>query len=198
MRRRTSSSRLLSVPAPATVGNGLTAASVVPDDSSGHGGVEITAASPDRADGLQQFGRPALFQDVARGAGAQQLLQIPVVLMPGQGEHFDLRTAFREHFGRLETVDPWHRDIHHDDIGSDGLGLRDGAAAVGGFGDDLHVRLRVDDHLDAFAHRHVVIRQEDAQLLHAASPSVKRLYYVRGDAVASGARREMLWQPTIF
>ena len=47
-------------------------------------GIEILPAGRRRANRLQQFGRRALLQHVARDAGAQQLLQIGIVAVPRQ------------------------------------------------------------------------------------------------------------------
>jgi len=41
-------------------------------------------AGRDRANGVQQFRGPALFQHVTRGAGAHQLLHVTVVGMAGE------------------------------------------------------------------------------------------------------------------
>ena len=71
---------------------------------------------------------------------------------------------------RLEAAEARHRDVHHGDVGLEGLRPRDGLAAVGGLADHLHVVGQVDQGLHAFADDGVVVGDEHANLRHVRPP----------------------------
>ena len=71
---------------------------------------------------------------------------------------------------RLEPAEARHRDVHHGDVGLEGLRPCDGLAAVRGLADHLHVVGHVDQGLHALADDGVVVGDENADLRHARPP----------------------------
>ena len=65
--------------------------------------------------------------------------------------------------GRLEPVEARHPDVHQDDVGSVPPGEPDGRLAVGGLGDDVDIRLGLEDHPEAGPDQRLVVGDEDPE-----------------------------------
>jgi hypothetical protein len=70
--------------------------------------------------------------------------------------------------GRLDAVDPWHADVHEDDIGAQPLGQAHGLLPVGRLADDLDIRRGLQQ--DPYAGPHQTLVVHDQCTNHAASP----------------------------
>ena len=63
---------------------------------------------------------------------------------------------------RLDAVHDRHLDVHHDQVGREGVRLLDAVEAVLGLADDRHVRLLADQGRDRPPEQRLVINQQDA------------------------------------
>ena len=101
-------------------------------------------------------------QDVARGAGAQRLEEELLVVVHREDQHPQVGALLGELARRLDARQPRHRDIEQGEV--DLLGAAPAATAscaVAGLGDDLEVRLGVEDHAQAVTHERVVVGEQD-------------------------------------
>ena len=98
-----------------------------------------------------------LLQDVPRDAGLEEPPDVLAVVVLREHQDARARAQLADLERRLEAAQARHRDVHHGDVGLEGLRPRDGLAAVGGLADHLHVVGQVEERLHAFADDGVVV-----------------------------------------
>jgi hypothetical protein len=135
------------------------ASSASPAATSAHAGHELVGGH-----GLEQE---------ARGAGAQRLEDVGVLVEGGEDQHARLRRRQREDLaGRGQAVEARHADVHQHDVGAQARGERHRLVTVGGLAHHLEVGLGAQDHAKARAHELLVVGEHD--LDHHATPSGRR------------------------
>jgi hypothetical protein len=81
----------------------------------------------------------------------------------GQGDDGDVGLLLFQRPRGRQAVHARHRDVHHHDIGLHLDRELDGDFSVRGFGDDLHIRLTLDQEFQALPQDRVVVGDEDSQ-----------------------------------
>ena len=71
--------------------------------------------------------------------------------------------------GGLDAVEAGHRDVHHNGVGQEGVGLLDGRVAVGGLAHHNHVGFALQQGAQAVAHHLVVVDEEIFMARYLAS-----------------------------
>ena len=84
--------------------------------------------------------------------------------MDRQRDHLDLGKSLLDCVSGLQSVDAGHGQVHQHYVRFELLHQRDGLAAIGRLGDDLHVGLIVQEEPDALADDGVVFSYEDPYL----------------------------------
>jgi hypothetical protein len=87
-----------------------------------------------------------------------------------QHEDLRLRVVLADLERGLEAAQPRHRDVHQDDIRTQGAGELDGLLAVGRLADHGDVLRERQERADAVAQDGVVIRDQDPNAAHASPP----------------------------
>ena len=86
----------------------------------------------------------------------------------------------RDHPARgFDPVQLGHRDVHHDDIGTQLRGEFHGFPSIGGLADNLHVGLRAQDHFEALPDYGMVVNQQDASAFHGGAVPELQLEHPR-------------------
>jgi hypothetical protein len=161
-RRRTSSSRSVSLVSRVRARGSRSRRAELGDDTAGHRWREQRIAACDDADRVEHVGGGCILQDEPAGPGVQGLEDVLVVVERREDEDPGRRTAGEDAPGGLEPVEPRHADVHEDDVGSPPGGQRDGLEAVGGLADHLEVRLAGEQQPEPAADHLLVVRQQDA------------------------------------
>ena len=121
-------------------------------------------------DGVEEDAVGFVFEDVAAGAGFDDLLDEVVGLVHGEDENFGGRGGFADLASDFDTVEERHADVENGDVGFVFDGFFDGVAAVGSFGADLPARARLEKSAEAGADNGVIIRDQDGERRHKWSP----------------------------
>ena len=91
---------------------------------------------------------------------------------------------------RLETIDTRHPDVHQDDVRPVSPRQSDGRIAVGRLGDDLDVRLCLEDHAEPCPNQDLVIGDHDAK-----ASGRSRAYRSLTGAGSSGSHARTAYPP---
>src|SRR6185437_12915171 len=100
---------------------GLKALDDLSGDAGGHGG----AAMIEVADSLDDLGWRGLFEQVARGAGADGVEDIFIVVEDGEHQHLDRGKMCLDGTHAFDAGDVGEADVHEDDIGQGCADLAD-------------------------------------------------------------------------
>jgi hypothetical protein len=130
---------------------------VIVEDGVRNGRTEVAFAAGHGAYRGHQIVGHGIFQQIAAGAGAQDLAHVDRVLVHAQGDHANVRIVGREAAGGFDAVELRHGDIHDDDIGPQAGGEFDGFAAVAGFAHNFEVGLGAQNHAEALPHYGVIV-----------------------------------------
>ena len=84
--------------------------------------------------------------------------------MHGQDQHLGRQPTLANGARRIEPAHARHLDVHDDDVRLHIARGFDGGGAVGGFADDLDIRLGVEQRLQTGAQDGVVVGKYDANL----------------------------------
>ena len=134
---------------------------VVGEDVAGDGGGEVGFAGGGGADAFDEVFGGGVFEDVAAAAGAEDFVEVGVVVVHGEGDDADGGEEVVDASGGGDAVEFGHADVHHDDVGLELFGKGDGFEAVFGFADDFEVGFGVEEEADAAADDGVVVGEED-------------------------------------
>jgi hypothetical protein len=138
------------------------------DESAGDGGTQPGLASGYRADRGGDVGGGGIFEEVARGAGAQCSVDVLIEVEDCEDNDSDGLAALRgqgliDHSaGRGDAVGAWHAYIHEDYIRAVGADLGKSVLAVGGFGDDGDVFFGVGQYHYAGSCQRLIIDYHDS------------------------------------
>jgi hypothetical protein len=88
-------------------------------------------------------------------------MERPITAMPGASAWINPRG--------FDAVHLRHAHVHQHDLGKDAPGQLDRLATVPGLAHDEDVYLRLQDRADGLTHYGMIIDQEDAHRVHAAS-----------------------------
>ena len=108
----------------------------------------------DRIDQLQ--GRRVL-QYVAGRARIQASCHQILVVVDRQDQNLDVGTRLLDPTNRIEPFQHGHGDVHQNDVGIQPDRLLHCLLAVGGFADNLHIRLAGQDGLHTFSKQCVIV-----------------------------------------
>ncbi len=114
------------------------------------------------ADSEHEVVRRHPLEQVARGAGLDDLLHVLVVVVHAQDEDLDRGVALLDVARRLEAVHARHDHVHEHDVGTQGLDLLEGLTSVAGLADDDDLALVGEQRAHALAKDRVVVNQQDA------------------------------------
>ena len=132
-------------------------------------GVDVVTAGGDGAHGVEQFGRPALLQHVTGGAGGHQLLDERLVVVPGQRD--DAPSFGNTCWIAFAAARPFISGIEISRMTTCGCVVWQcltASSAIGRFGDDLDVGLRVEQQPQPLADRFVILGEQDANRGHGS------------------------------
>ncbi len=113
-----------------------------------------------RADGLQQIGLRAIFEQISLGAGRQGADQEGLIAVHAQHNDADVGIALDDLGGGIDAVQLRHGNIHDDDVGRELLGEANGFAAVASFADHFDGRVGLEQELKALADHAVIVGDE--------------------------------------
>ena len=134
---------------------------VVAEDVAGDGGGEVGFAGGGGADAFDKFFGGGVLENVAAAAGAEDFVEVGVIVVHGEGDDADGGEEVVDASGGGDAVEFGHADVHDDDLGLEFFGEGDGFEAVFGFADDFEVGFGVEEEADAAADDGVVIGEED-------------------------------------
>ena len=80
-----------------------------------------------------------LFDQISRCAQRNHLLDIGVITVSGENDHLGGGDGFENLPGGFQTIEQWHRDVHHDHVGTEFPGQLHGFAAGLRFADHLNI-----------------------------------------------------------
>jgi hypothetical protein len=138
------------------------AAAEVLDQPPGDRRCEQGLADRHRADGAGQLLAAGVLEQEAARAGLQRVIHVLVQVEGGQ--HQDPRPApgLDQPGGGFDAVHAGHADVHQDHVGVKQPGLGQRLAAVAGLPGHGQVRLRFEQHSQAFADEVLVVGDQDA------------------------------------
>jgi hypothetical protein len=139
-------------------------------------GAEEWLASVYRFDGLNEFLGRCLFEDKALGAYAGAAQHEVAVELQGEEQDFDLRQFAVEGLGDGQAGQTGHVNVSQEDVWEEFPGFEQYFLAVGGFADDLQVRVGFQAGNDTVANDGVVVGQEHPDLLAGGAPGNARAW----------------------
>ena len=74
--------------------------------------------------------------------------------------------TFLDRLCRLQSVHVRHRQVHDDDVRAEAFVVLHRGAAVAGFGDHFHVRLRVEQKAQPLPHSFVILDEQHTNGIH--------------------------------
>ena len=122
-------------------------------------------------DGGQENAVGFVFENVAPGAGLDDLMNEIIGFVHGEDEDFGGRRGRADAAGGFDAVEEGHPDVEDGDVGFEFGGFVDGFAAVGGFGYDFPAMTRFKERTKAGADDGMVIGDQDAKRMHQEAPS---------------------------
>ena len=129
----------------------------------GEVGGHVAAPGEHPVDRREELLRRRALHQVADGARLEGRPHVAGVVVHGQHDHRRLGEAPAEPAGRLEAVEPGHRDIGHDDVRPLSHRRLEGRSAVADDGD--HLAARLEELADARGDQPVVVGQQHARSL---------------------------------
>ena len=123
----------------------------------------------DLANGCGQNVRGGLFEQKSRRAQRGHLLDVSVITMRGENEHFGVGKVFANLPGGFQSVEQRHGDVHHDHGGTKFAGELHGLAAGFGFADHFNIGFVFQQGPKTLADNLVVFRQQNSNLFHSHS-----------------------------
>src|SRR5262245_18311358 len=134
------------------------------------GWAEERPAAADRLHGLQEVEVLRILQQIAPRTRLEALADADVVGVHRQDEDLRALVPLHDLAGRLDAVQLWKRDVHHDDVRVHPLRHVDGAPAVPRLPDDLDLVVGFEDAAQPLAYDRVVIDQEHPDFAHHVNP----------------------------
>jgi hypothetical protein len=136
----------------------------------GDAGGEEGLVLAESVDGVEEDAIGFVFEDVAAGAGFDDLLDEVVGLVHGEDENFGGGRGFADMAGGFDAVEERHADVEDGDVRFVLRGFFDGVATVGGFGANLPAGSRFEESAEASADDGVIIRDQNGEWRHRRSP----------------------------
>ena len=125
---------------------------------------EEGVAPPHRADRSDQVLVGLTLENVSGGARLERLEQIALVVVHGEHQHAGLGEVGADLASGLQAREPGHPHIEDAQVRALLQRLLECLHAVARLGDDLEVRLALEQELDSRSHDAVVVGYEDAHL----------------------------------
>src|SRR5215207_6447831 len=125
-----------------------------------------------RADRVEQRGVDLALEHVARSAALERVEHIALVVVHGEGEHLRVGQVRADLARRLEAGHARHGDVHDAQVGLRRQRLLEGVDAVLSLGHHLHVRLALDQQLQAATDDAVVVGYQDPHVAPMVSSMV--------------------------
>jgi hypothetical protein len=136
------------------------------DGGFGNAGGEEGFVPTEGLDGVEENAVGFVLEDVAAGAGFDDLLDEIVRLMHGEDENFGGGRGFADLAGGFDAVEKGHADIEDGDVRLVLGGFFDGVSTVGGFGTDLPAGARLEESAEAGTDNGVIIGDQDGERRH--------------------------------
>jgi len=121
-------------------------------------------------DGVEKDAVGFVLEDVAAGAGFDDLLDEVVGLVHGEDKNFGGGRGFADLAGGFNAVEERHADVEDGDVGLVLGGFFDSVAAVGCFGANLPTGARLKESTEAGADDGVIIRDQNGEGSHSWNP----------------------------
>ncbi len=112
-----------------------------------------------------------VFENVASGAGLDDLMNEIIGFVHGEDEDFGGRRGGADTASGFDTVEERHADVKDGDVGFEFGGFVYGFAAIRGFGYDFPATARFKERTEASADDRMVIGDQDAKRMHQEAPS---------------------------
>ena len=139
-------------------------ASAIVGGGSADAGGEVGFVMADGVDGGEENAVGFVFEDVAAGAGFDDLLNEIIGFVHGEDEDFGVGgRGLADAASGFDAVEEGHADIEDGDVWFELGGFFDGFAAVGGFGADFPAVTRFQERAKAGANDGMIIRDQDAK-----------------------------------
>jgi hypothetical protein len=146
----------------------------------GTGGTEYCPSLLDIPNRLGQKVGGGLFEQISGCAQLGRSLDVGVIIVDGEDENLGTRKGVEDYLGGFQTIQQWHRNVHHDHGWPEFLGQFHRLPTVFRFADDLDVPFGPQQCPKPFADYSMVIRQQDGNSLHLALLSSGSRPYAMG------------------
>lgn len=120
-----------------------------------------------RVDGLLQFFKNEVFQQIAIDSGCQGLFDDFLAIDAGEDEDFGCLVELTDRFGCFNTRGAWHGDVENGDVGFEAAGFVDGLCAIGALGDHFVVGQGFKQGVYASPGKQLVVSEKYSDFFHA-------------------------------